>query len=105
MYIVIISKKFIHLLSKGKWNAWAFFPFVVFDSKESRNNPALLNHELIHHRQQLELVFVFFWILYGGQFLFNLLKYRNAYKAYRNVVFEIEAYENQDDLNYRKKRR
>ena len=49
------------------------------------------NHEFVHYRQQVELLFVFQWILYGLFYTFNLIKYRNKFKAYWNVPFERSA--------------
>jgi len=57
-------------------------------------------HETIHFQQQLELLFVFQWILYGIFWIVGLFKYKNAKKAYYKNVFEQEAYENQDDYDY-----
>lgn len=36
-------------------------------------------HETIHFQQQLELLFVFQWILYGVFWLIGLIKYRNSW--------------------------
>ena len=62
-------------------------------------SPQSENHEAIHTRQWLELWVVGF-ALYPLEWLFRLLQYRNADKAYRSISFEREAYANENNLNY-----
>ena len=57
-------------------------------------------HETIHFQQQLELLFIFQWILYGLFWVIGFLKYRNGKKSYYQNLFEQEAYDNEDDINY-----
>ena len=64
----------------------------------------LINHEKIHIRQQLELLVLPFFIWYLVEYLFRLYQFKDRNKAYRNIVFEREAYENEKDLNYLQKR-
>ena len=52
---------------------------------------ALVLHELCHFRQQERLWVVGFYVLYVGEFLVNLVKYRGWMKAYRNISFEVDA--------------
>ena len=65
----------------------------------------MLNHERIHTAQMKELGYIFFYIWYVLEWLVKLFQYRDSYKAYRNIRFEREAYENERDLNYLKRRR
>jgi hypothetical protein len=60
----------------------------------------MFNHELIHTAQMKELLYVPFYLLYGIEWLIRLAMYRNARKAYRNISFEREAYDNQDNFGY-----
>ena len=76
----------------------------IFSDKNSKNNLVLLNHEKIHIRQQLELLIVPFFIWYGIEFLIRYFQFMNWNLAYRNISFEREAYANEKDLNYLKKR-
>lgn len=62
----------------------------------------LMNHERIHSAQQREMLFVFFYIVYLGEWIVRLPMRGNAY---RNISFEREAYDNQRDLDYLKHRR
>lgn len=83
----------------------ALFPFILVKKKASRNDPILINHEKIHLVQQLELVIIFFYIFYIANYLFNLLRYKNHHMAYRNIVFEKEAYAMDHNPFYLKKRK
>ena len=73
-------------------------------SKTLKENSVLINHEKIHLTQQLELLMIPFFVIYFLEFLIRLLQYRNWELAYRNISFEREAYTNEKDLNYLKKR-
>ncbi|MFJ1322920.1 hypothetical protein ACILDT_07905 [Capnocytophaga canis] len=87
------------LVPKG-YSRITLFPFVFVSKKECLNDPQFLNHEKIHLQQQKELLVVFFYLWYVLDFLFKYIKYRNWQKAYHNIIFEREAYHNQDNLNY-----
>ena len=81
------------------------FPF-IFIGKQYKNRTNLINHERIHFQQQIELLVLPFFILYFGNYLINLFKYRfNHNKAYYNIIFEKEAYKNENNLNYLKVRK
>ncbi|WP_208745909.1 hypothetical protein [Pedobacter kyonggii] len=81
----------------------AIFPFILLKSPRFKNDPIIINHEKIHLRQQLELLIFPFYILYLVNYLLNFIKCRNHDLAYRNIVFEKEAYEHENDLKYLKK--
>lgn len=83
----------------------AIFPFVFLKHSEHSLDRQIMNHEFIHLRQQLELLIVPFYILYLLNYLVNLLYYRNHFLAYKNIVFEREAYENDTDSAYLAKRK
>ena len=70
----------------------ALWPFILIRDKVGRADASLILHERIHHRQQLELLIVPFYLLYVLNYAVNLLRYRDADKAYREIVFEREAY-------------
>ena len=70
-------------------SALSFGPFVWGrDEIEER----IRVHETIHFQQQLELLFVFQWVLYAAFWLIGVIKYRDAKQAYYNNMFEREAY-------------
>lgn len=86
------------------YSAMALFPFILVKHESMKRNKALINHELIHIRQQLELLVIPFYVLYFLNYILNLFIYRNHYKAYRQIVFEREAYAMDGDLHYLKRR-
>lgn len=55
-------------------------------------------HETIHFQQQLELLFVGQWLLYGLFWLLGFIRFRDGRRAYRLNPFEQEAYDNDDGL-------
>ena len=73
-------------------------------NKKDKNNEVFLNHEKIHIRQQLELLVFPFYVWYGLEYLVRLVQYRDRQKAYYNISFEREAYQNEKDLSYVKQR-
>ncbi len=80
------------------------WPFIVMKDRALENDVVFINHERIHFRQQRELLVLPFYIWYGLEFLVRLLQYKDRYKAYRNISFEREAYTNELDLDYLKRR-
>ncbi|AOM76556.1 hypothetical protein BFS30_04930 [Pedobacter steynii] len=83
----------------------AIFPFIILQNKHQKANKALVNHERIHLRQQLELLIIPFYLLYILNYLVNLIRFRNHYLAYFNIRFEREAYANENDLGYLSRRK
>ncbi len=83
----------------------AIFPFVLIKYPELKHNRQIINHELIHLRQQLELLILPFFLLYLINYLINLIKYRNHYQAYKNIAFEREAYTHDSNYAYLGNRR
>jgi hypothetical protein len=80
------------------------YPFIFLKRKSLKQDSLLINHEKIHLRQQRELFILPFFILYGIEFLFRLIQYRDWKLAYFAISFEREAYTNQHDLNFLEKR-
>ena len=64
-----------------------------------------INHERIHAAQMKELLYIPFYIWYVIEWLIRLVQFRNSYMAYRNISFEREAYQNQEDMYYLKSRK
>ena len=97
---LIVAK---YLIPKG-YRGMALFPFVLVKYDFDKANGTFVNHEKIHLRQQLELLILPFFIWYFLEYFVRLLHYKNTNLAYRNISFEREAYANDDDLQYLKKR-
>lgn len=64
-----------------------------------------LNHEKIHSRQIIEMLWIFFYLFYFTEWLVRLIQYRDRLRAYYNISFEREAYSNDKNLSYLKNRR
>jgi len=101
--IIIVSPKFTKAIS---WvinvGAITLFPFIVTKEEMSEET---LRHEMIHIAQQKELLVVFFYLLYGWDYLKGYLKYRNKETAYYQIRFEQEAYDHMYDEDYLKNRK
>ncbi len=78
----------------------ALYPFMLFKDQRARSNQRIIRHELIHFRQQLELLILPFYLLYLLHYLVNLIVYRNHYRAYMNICFEQEAYQHDSNPQY-----
>lgn len=100
MFVVVAS----WLFTKN-FRGLAIFPFIILKENSLKSNSTLINHEKIHIRQQLELLWVIFFVWYGIEFLVRLIQFKNAYEAYQNISFEKEAYQNDTNLNYLKQRK
>jgi hypothetical protein len=81
----------------------AIFPFLFV--KYKKPSKVLINHERIHFRQQLELLILPFYIWYILEYLIHRLKGKSSYQAYMSISFEREAYANDNDLGYLKRRK
>ena len=89
--IIIIAPKFTKAIS---WvvdvAAITLFPFIISRDEMSED---VLQHETIHIAQQKELFVIFFYLLYGWDYLKGMIKYKNKEQAYFKIRFEQEAYE------------
>ena len=83
----------------------AIFPFILLKHKELKNDVVVMNHERIHLRQQIEMLWIFFFLWYFIEFIIHFIRLKDLDKAYLNISFEKEAYYNQDDLLYLKNRK
>lgn len=98
--ILIVFK---YLTPRG-FRGLTFYPFVFLADKDDKLNKVFINHERIHIRQQIELLILPFYILYILEYIYRLIQYKNRKVAYLNISFEREAYQNEKNLNYLKKR-
>ena len=86
------------------YTGFSFFIF-IWISRLEKNPAQLIRHEKIHFYQQLELLFVGHWLLYGIFYLISRYKRHGHYIAYRNNPFEREAYMNDPQEDYLAKRK
>lgn len=74
---------------------------VLFVRKGCTMRESDYNYEAIHTKQMKELLYVPFYILYLLEWLYRLTQKGNAY---RNISFEKEAHDNENDMDYLDKR-
>lgn len=79
-------------------------PFVI-TKPNTVLDPIDLQHENIHWTQEKEMLIIPFFLWYVIEFFIRLIIYRNWNKAYKNISFEQEAYNNQEDSEYIKNRK
>ena len=92
-------------LIRSRFLPWGNFAAItlfghVFARPRTNVSARMWRHEMIHVRQQRELLYLPFFLLYLAEWLWLLLRYRNNYQAYRHISFEREAYENEGDADY-----
>ncbi len=94
-----------NIIPFGRYGAINLFG-VIFAKRYAKLTPETLNHEAIHTRQMRELLYIPFYFIYVGEWLWHLIKNRgNSYRSYHEISFEREAYRHGDDLNYLRHRK
>lgn len=88
-----------------RYNGMAMYPFIFIRKADYKKDAVLVNHECIHHRQQLELLIIPFYVFYLLHYVINLFLFRNHDKAYRGIIFEKEAYANEKNSGYLSQRK
>lgn len=83
----------------------ALFPFILVKTEQHKQDPTLIRHETIHLKQAAELLAIPFYVLYLLNYLVNRVKYKSHQAAYMNIVFEREAYRNEQNEAYLKHRK
>lgn len=99
--MIILTSKLLHRSVLGI----TLFPFILVRDKSLLQDKRLINHEYIHIRQQVELLVLPFYVWYLTEFLVLWAIKRNKTEAYRSISFEREAYANDADFGYLKRRR
>lgn len=98
----IIQNKLSNLLLARGFAAVTVWPF-IFVRTDEQVTPQLLRHERIHGRQQIEMLWLPFFLWYGIEFIVRFCIDRRT--AYRMISFEQEAYRNDWNRYYLKERR
>lgn len=78
----------------------AIWPFIILRNRDLKNDNILLNHEKIHLKQQKELLWFLFFIIYFIEFLAKIVIYKKPRLAYQNISFEREAYRHEQNFSY-----
>ena len=106
IHIVIKNAKFLKFagyLFNMHLNGLTLWPFIIIKDKTVGYH--VINHEKIHIAQCEELLVVGFYILFGIEYLINLCKYKDRFMAYREILFEKEAYDHMYDKDYLRRRK
>ncbi|HEY9168232.1 MAG TPA: hypothetical protein VIN72_01945 [Lutibacter sp.] len=99
--MIVIFK---YLIPKN-YSGLAISPFIFLKNKKSIDDALFLNHEKIHLKQQVELLWIFFFVWYIIEYCIRFFQYKNHEFAYNNISFEKEAYKNEQDFNYLESRK
>ena len=86
------------------YTGFSFFIF-IWISDHAHNRKHVINHEKIHFYQQLELLFIFHWLLYFSFYIIHRYKGLTHEQAYYSNPFEKEAYDQEAVEEYLFKRR
>tara|TARA_R110001599_G_scaffold131413_1_gene307366 strand:+ start:2175 stop:2519 length:345 start_codon:yes stop_codon:yes gene_type:complete len=79
-------------------HAITIYPFIICRTVLEKRTRS---HEFIHIAQQKELWVIGFYVLYVWYWVKNIVwKKMSSQQAYRNIPFEIEAYENEHNDIY-----
>lgn len=87
------------------FEAMNIFGFIFARKEYKELSEKIRNHEAIHTAQMKELLYLPFYILYGIEYIINLIKYKDGHTAYKNISFEREAYGHQLEPGYTEMRR
>lgn len=92
--IVVYTRRF----PSRSFHAITLFPFVFHNGRGLAESE--VRHETVHLWQQMALLLVLFYLLYAVFWLYGVLRWRSARKAYRENPFERSAYrlEGEEDL-------
>ena len=89
---------------KTKWFPFGGYStinlFGILFTKEDNLSQTSLNHEAIHTAQMKEMLYIFFYIWYGIEYVLIRLFHKKQNDAYHDVSFEEEAYLNDHSEYY-----
>lgn len=92
------------LIIKNSWFPFGRYStinlFGILFTKKSEIDERTYVHESIHTKQMIEMLFIFFYLWYGIEYL--ILRFFHKYQncTYHDVSFEEEAYDHQNDRKY-----
>ena len=94
-----------HFPFKG-YVALTFCPWVFIRKDKKKKYTAKVNrHETTHALQQIETLWLVFFILYSLEYILKLLFTFSPSKAYKSISFEQEAYNTEAIVNYNNTRK
>lgn len=93
-----------NIIPFGRYETMNIFGILFTKSEEPLSDESI-NHESIHTEQMKEMLFIFFYIWYGIEYILIRLFHKKQGDAYHDVSFEEEAYNNDKNLDYLKTRK
>ena len=108
-YILVISESIVKSVGKLQGipyaKGMAFFPFILLREYKYASQQ-IINHELIHFRQELEMLIIGFYIFRTVEKLYiRIIKKKRGLDAYLLLSTEQEAYLFSNSLDYLRKRK
>lgn len=92
------------LIIKNSWFPFGRYStinlFGILFTKKSEIDERTYVHESIHTKQMIEMLFIFFYLWYGIEYLILRFFHKSQNCTYHDVSFEEEAYEHQYDKGY-----
>lgn len=92
------------LIIKNTWFPFGRYTtlnlFGILFTKQDTLSERTIVHESIHAKQQLEMLFVLFYLWYAIEYCLIRLLHKTQNCAYHDVSFEEEAYANDDNKAY-----
>ena len=90
---------FVKIITCGWAFAITLAPWGIYvDAKDPFNFPITINEEMIHWKQQMEMLIVFFYVWYFVEWVIKLLT--PPIGAYKDLGFEREAKTHSLDYHY-----
>lgn len=74
--------------------------FGILFTKNKKLSKRTINHERIHTKQMKEMLFIFFYLWYGIEYIIIRLFHAKQNDAYYDVSFEEESHNNDDNQDY-----
>lgn len=87
----------------GNYHTLNFFGILF--TKRKQLPESTITHESIHTAQMKEMLWLFFYLWYGVEYLLVRLFHKKQNCAYQDISFEEEAYNNAKNPDYLKTRK
>lgn len=105
--MIKLKRVYNQIIPVSGYIAITLFPLVfVRNDNKQKFTPTVNRHEVTHAYQQLECLWLIFFVWYLVEWVIKIpLCYFTGKDAYRSISFEQEAYANQGKVNYNKERK
>jgi len=89
---------FLRIIMFNRITGITLAPFGIYIKEEYLEYDFIIRHESIHWKQQVEMLFIFFYLWYFVEWLIKLLT--PPMGAYKDISFEREAKDYRYDITY-----